>query len=237
VKTSETTKAVLAALYAAQQKLKNITRDAENPHFRSTYATLEAVLDHVRPVLHEAGLVMLQTIGTGATGPVVTTRLWEVQSGEWIEDTLEIPAPSDAQKWGSAITYGRRYSIPPMLLIATEEDDDANAAGEKPRRSAAPAPKPTPQPAGKSGGDPQTVEGSVEAYSKRENPLGVKVNGDWYNTEDPDEIRQLKAAKADSHRVALDWTWNTSEVDGQQRKQKMITNLAVFDDNGEVIQG
>lgn len=53
------------------------------------------------------------------------------ESGQFFfGDTLVLPAESfgkfNAQTVGSAITYGRRYSLSAILGIASENDDDAN---------------------------------------------------------------------------------------------------------------
>jgi hypothetical protein len=42
------------------------------------------------------------------------------------------PIKDDPQGLGSSITYARRYSLPGICLIASEEDDDANAASHPP---------------------------------------------------------------------------------------------------------
>jgi hypothetical protein len=51
------------------------------------------------------------------------------ESGEWIKGTISlIPKADDPQSVGSALTYARRYSLSAILGVASEEDDDANAA-------------------------------------------------------------------------------------------------------------
>jgi hypothetical protein len=58
---------------------------------------------------------------------------------------------STPQKFGSALTYARRYAICSMLSVTADEDDDANSAsGKKPVTTPAKkqAPTPTPQPTG-----------------------------------------------------------------------------------------
>ena len=56
----------------------------------------------------------------------VTTRLID-KSGEWYEDTVQIPADrANAQGVGSAITYAKRYALSAMLGIVTDEDTDGN---------------------------------------------------------------------------------------------------------------
>jgi hypothetical protein len=50
-------------------------------------------------------------------------------SGEWISTTATIPVTKpDAHGLGSALTYGRRYSVSALLAISADEDDDANGA-------------------------------------------------------------------------------------------------------------
>jgi hypothetical protein len=50
-------------------------------------------------------------------------------SGEWIKSVLDMPVvKSDPQGVGSAITYGRRYAYSGMVSVASEADDDGNAA-------------------------------------------------------------------------------------------------------------
>ena len=66
----------------------------------------------------------------------IFSRIWHVQTGEWIESELVMPlAQSSAQGAGSASTYGRRYTLSALLGIVADDDDDGNAA------TAAAAPK------------------------------------------------------------------------------------------------
>jgi cell division septation protein DedD len=65
----------------------------------------------------------------------IETRILH-KSGEWIADEgLYIPADKrNAQGFGSATTYGRRYALMALIGVAPDDDDDGNAAS-------APAPK------------------------------------------------------------------------------------------------
>ncbi|MFA7153977.1 MAG: ERF family protein [Methanoregulaceae archaeon] len=117
-------------------KLNNIPTDKENPYYNSRYASLAAILEEVRPKLAEAGLVVSQTIGDGEC----VTALLDWDGNAVLKNSVPIAVTdeNDPQKIASAITYARRYGISALLGIATEEDDDANAASEPP----APKPKP-----------------------------------------------------------------------------------------------
>ena len=64
-------------------------------------------------------------------------------SGEWIEtDPLGLKAEKQtAQGTGSAVTYGRRYSLSAALGISSEDDDDGNQQGRSVRPQADAPPK------------------------------------------------------------------------------------------------
>ena len=128
MKTSESIKQLSAALLKAQRSIKFAAKDAKNPHFKSTYADLPAVIDAIKPALNDAGIVFLQTFSPSETGFIaVTTRLMH-ETGEWIEDTATVPLPkSDPQGYGSAATYARRYSLAAITGLY-QDDDDGNAA-------------------------------------------------------------------------------------------------------------
>ncbi len=78
----------------------------------------------------------MQRVSTAADGVCITTQLVHA-SGEWVRDRCVYPvAQRTSQGIGSAITYGRRYSLAALLGIAADEDDDGNAASAgAPRRA------------------------------------------------------------------------------------------------------
>lgn len=125
------------ALSAAQGELTNpvknrevTVRPREGMPYSFAYATLDSILDLVRPVLAKHSLALLQVVEPRVenNGQQVTTRLLHA-SGQWIETSLPIQVEGNGnQKFGSALTYGRRYSIIALLALAAEEDDDGNAA-------------------------------------------------------------------------------------------------------------
>jgi hypothetical protein len=85
------------------------------------------VIEAVKQPLSNNGIVYSQGVSGVENGVAVETMLLHV-SGEWMSSTLEIPASKhDAQGYGSAITYGRRYGLQSMCGVPAE-DDDGNAA-------------------------------------------------------------------------------------------------------------
>ena len=125
--TSEKIDLIAPALLAAQKEIENASKDAKNPHFRSSYASLGSVIEATKGPLNKQGVAVLQSLSEGSDGLYLSTRLLH-QSGQWIEDTAYTPLPkADPQGVGSATTYLRRYSLAALLCI-TQEDDDGNAA-------------------------------------------------------------------------------------------------------------
>lgn len=143
---SDSIAALAAALAAAQAEMRSITKDRINPHFRNRYATLDAILDAVRPTLAKHGLSLVQGASESAQGFHVETYLLH-KSGEFIANVVAVPvAKQDAQGVGSALTYGRRYGVSALLALSTDEDDDGEQAVKAPAAAAKKAePKPEPK--------------------------------------------------------------------------------------------
>ena len=124
--TSEQISELAAALAKAQGAMENAIMNRTNPHFKTKYADLAAVLNAARKPLSANGLAIVQTIGDG----VLHTRLLHT-SGQWIASEHPLPMSGRPQEIGSALTYARRYSLSALIGIAADEDDDANAAQKK----------------------------------------------------------------------------------------------------------
>lgn len=130
---NEIGKDLAAALVAFGAEVENVTKDRANPYFKSTYATLGAIIDATRPLLAKHGLVVMQT--TGVTDGVVVLRTTLAhRSGQCVEGFYPLkPVKDDPQGYGSAITYARRYCLAAILGI-TQEDDDGNSASHAPAK-------------------------------------------------------------------------------------------------------
>lgn len=181
MRTSETIDQLAAALAAAQAEMKNAKLNRVNPHFKSKYADLAEIRDTVTPALSKHGIAVVN--GTDATenGLHVVTRLIH-KSGQWIESRFPI-AYDKPQTMGSAITYGKRYNLAAVANIAADEDDDANAANDKP--VAMPSVNGTP--GASKAGSRATYDAFVKAI--RSAPT-VKALADWHkqNVTDIDKL-------------------------------------------------
>jgi len=140
MKHSESISKIAAALVKAQGSMPAVGKEGNNPAFRSRYMTLDGILATAVPVLTQHGIALVQGSEVSSLDDsfrpmsvLVETRLIH-ESGEWIAVDAIIPVTkSDAHGMGSAITYGRRYSLASILGIMADEDDDANnAVAQKP---------------------------------------------------------------------------------------------------------
>ena len=133
---SESITELAKALSQFQAEVQNPKNTADNPFFNSKYAPLNDVLNLVRPLLSKHGLSILQSPSGDGQNIIISSILMH-SSGEWIEpDPLVLKADKPtAQGAGSAITYGRRYSISAILGISSEDDDDGNHAEGKPKQT------------------------------------------------------------------------------------------------------
>ncbi len=158
-------KEIASALVKAQKEFGPALKSSTNPAFRSRYADLSACVEAVIDALNNNDIFMMQPTHECDNGVIVET-IFIHSSGEQISSgKLHVPATKhDAQGYGSALTYARRYSLMTACGIAPEDDDGNNASKPKaaPAKPAAPA-KASPPPAkieGKEG--PWQLKVSIE---------------------------------------------------------------------------
>lgn len=124
-------KQIASALVKAQKAFGPALKTSTNPHFKSRYADLSACIEAVVDALNANGIALVQQSHECADGVIVET-VFVHESGETFSSgRLHVPSTKhDAQGYGSALTYARRYSLMAACGIAPE-DDDGNAATKK----------------------------------------------------------------------------------------------------------
>lgn len=129
-----------ASFIAAQAEFGAAVKGAVNPHFKSRYADLSAVLEAVLPALNKHGLGLLYRVhdcdvGVRLEAVVIHTSGEELSSG-----ILHLPvAKNDSQAVGSALSYGKRYLATGIFALQTA-DDDGHAATASMRAAPVAAP-------------------------------------------------------------------------------------------------
>lgn len=131
-------KNVFTALTAAQGEMGPLVKGAVNPHFNKRYATLDDVVNAVRPPLNANGLCFHFETKDGEMVAVLT-------HGE-SETNIRCGIPllvskSDIQAYKSAATYAKRIGLESITGIAPADDDDGTAAAKAPPRPEVAPPK------------------------------------------------------------------------------------------------
>lgn len=126
---SESITKLASALIGFNSEVSKIAKDASNPFHKNKYATLDQIIDEVRPILNKNKLAVMQNV-SGEEGTMTVKTLLLHESGEWMESTgttLKL-AKNDPQGAGAGITYARRYDLCAFLSLNTGDDDDGNSA-------------------------------------------------------------------------------------------------------------
>ena len=105
-------------------------------HDKTKYARFEDIVDTIKEPLAKLGFSLSFRLNHSNDSITVTGVLGH--SGGHSESTsMCLPADpgprrNAVQAWGSAVTYGKRYVALTLLGIATQDDDDGNAAVKGP---------------------------------------------------------------------------------------------------------
>jgi hypothetical protein len=133
---SESIEKIVEALAKAQSQIEVVVYDSNNPHFKSKYASYEAIRSACKMPLADNGLTITHLLAGRGADRVIITQLSHI-SGQWMRSYLSIPQAEkeSPQQMGSLITYSKRYTLSALLALSSDEDDDAEKA-EGPYRKA-----------------------------------------------------------------------------------------------------
>jgi hypothetical protein len=115
---------IYSKILASKKEIGKISKDSKNPFFKSSYLSLNGLIEAVEDVLHNQGLLLLQPLKDGGVSSVI----FDTESDAKIESFMLLPNIQDPQKLGSAITYFRRYTLESLLGLSAVDDDGNNAS-------------------------------------------------------------------------------------------------------------
>lgn len=132
-----------SAMAAAFGEIEGATKSAMGQvgQQKYKYADLTAVLEAIKPALIKHGLFFTQHPQPSEGGVTVETVLHHTAGEHLSLGALFVPAnKNDAQGFGSALTYARRYALVTAFGVPVEDDDgnaaargQSNARGEPPQ--------------------------------------------------------------------------------------------------------
>lgn len=128
-KQSEAIGNLALALSKAQGIMTNGKKGKEGYGYK--YMELGSLIEIARPALAENEIAIVQSHEfISKSKPTVVTHTHIIHSsGQWMKNSLEVPITimkqlTPAQMIGVASTYGRRYALQAICLIASEDDTD-----------------------------------------------------------------------------------------------------------------
>lgn len=119
---------VLKAKIAARKDFKTLAKSGTNPHFKSSYSTLNDIWNACGEALAGNGLDVTHQITNNGNGTEIVATLFH-ESGEYLRSAIPLPVGTP-QQTGSAISYMRRYTIQSILNLEGDWEDDGNLAEE-----------------------------------------------------------------------------------------------------------
>jgi hypothetical protein len=121
----------IESLIKAQSEIGKVYKEKINPHFKNKYVPLNSILEEIKPTLNDNGFFLTQKICVEGDQEVLKTELLHI-SGECLNSVapLNIADKNNPQKYGSAITYMRRYTLTALLGLEEEDDDGKRATQE-----------------------------------------------------------------------------------------------------------
>ena len=166
-------KEIATALVKAQREFGPALKTSTNPHFRSRYADLSACVEAVLDALNNHGIYLMQLTEEHEAGVKVSTTFIH-ESGEQLSGgSLFMPATKhDAQGFGSALSYARRYSLMAACGIAPEDDDGNQAVKSAPVVAPKPVAKPAPP------APPKKMEGHDREWQLK---VSAEPDTEWEN--------------------------------------------------------
>ena len=113
-------------LFALQQEIGAISKDTNNPFYKSKYFDINSLLKQLQPLLKKHKLLLIQPIEED----MVYSKILCIEGTGGVISGLKLPELNDPQKLGSAITYYRRYTLQSLLALQAEDDDGNVASGK-----------------------------------------------------------------------------------------------------------
>ena len=118
----------MSKILNVQKKIGKISKDKQNPYFKSSYFDINQLLEQLLPLLHEEGLTLEQPLSNVEGRPALRTLLLD-EDGVLVDEVVPLPDLDDPQKMGSCITYYRRYALQSLFALQAEDDDGNKGAG------------------------------------------------------------------------------------------------------------
>jgi hypothetical protein len=220
-------KNLMGALLKAKSAMGALTKDSKNPQFKSSYASLAAVVDVIRQPLADNGIVYIESpVPELEPGRIaIDLTIYHAASGESVtyRSPVMVTQQMTPQGIGSTLTYARRYQLMTVFGLAPEDDDGNEGAKAQTPRQQTQRQAPPETPTNGNGHKPtEAPADDVDMVSnvqlKKFNALGTQL----YGAEWTDEKRHALVAWKTKNRTQSSKDLTADEADslisGLQKK-------------------
>lgn len=113
---------LIKSLTEVKKVLSPLQKDRKGSIFKNapaiSWSSLEAIQEHITPILAQNGLVVIHQIENDGTS--LKTSIYHV-SGESISSSFPLVTNVDQKNYGSQLTYAKRYQVLCLLDLPTTE--------------------------------------------------------------------------------------------------------------------
>ena len=106
-----------------QHTVEGLSKEANNPFFKSKYVDLNTIIEALRPLEAEQSISITLPLSNVQGRPALRLVVQDLETDDVVEDVITLPDIQDPQKMGSIITYYRRYMLMSFFNIKAEDDD------------------------------------------------------------------------------------------------------------------
>lgn len=193
---------IYSAFIKAQGQFQKVSKNKENPFFKSRYLTLDGLIEIIRKPFASNGLGFSQRPAVieknGKIYVEITTYIYHESGEELPPHVFTLPMSTtkvNEQTIGSVVTYAKRYALQSLVGICADDDDDCNEAVKASEQTVK---APQQYHCCKCN---KVIEQRLAQYSKQQ--LGAYYCGDCGKAEKQSREQQTEEAKEDGGQKAL----------------------------------
>jgi len=116
---------LIEKIYNIQHAIEPMKKDQKGYNYK--YFDINQMIAQLKPLLKKEGLIVSQPLTHIDGVSAIATVVFDKDSGDELREVTPITHNPDPQKFGSAVTYYRRYALQSFFFLEAEDDDGVGA--------------------------------------------------------------------------------------------------------------